>query len=184
MVRLSKGSVLVVIDVQEAWSDERMGHRNNEKAEKRIGALIKIFRERRMGLIHVRHHSLDQNSPFNPGKKSFEFKKEAKPLEGEVVITKRVNSAFIGTDLEKRLREMGCSQVFYVGLTTDHCVSTTARMSVNLGFRSYVIDDACATFDRRYTSGRMIPAEEVHRVNLASINGEFADVINSGEIEL
>lgn len=183
MVKLSDGSVLVVIDVQEAWSLKSWGHRNNEGAEKKIADLIDTFRKKKLGIIHVRHHSLSPDSPFIPGKKTFEFKKEALPMDGEVVITKRVNSAFIGTDLEKILRQMNCRNVFFVGLTTDHCVSTTARMSGNLGFKSYVIDDACATFDRKDLSGKTILAEEVHRVNLASINGEFAEVIKSGEIE-
>ena len=77
---------------------------------------------------------------------------------------------------------MGNPQVFYSGLVTDHCVSATARMSGNLGFRSYVIEDACATFERKDFNGDKIPPEDVHRVNLASIDGEFADVIKSGDL--
>ncbi|MEL9915081.1 MAG: cysteine hydrolase family protein [Thermoplasmatales archaeon] len=183
MVKITRESALVVIDVQEAWSDPALGNRNNPNAEKVISYLIANFRVKGGKLVHVRHHSRNPNSPFIPGKKSFEFKEEAKPLEGEIVITKRVNSAFIGTDLEKILREKESDKIFYVGLTTDHCVSTTARMSGNMGFESYVIEDACATFDRYGISGEIIPAEEVHRVNLASINGEFANVISSSQLE-
>ena len=83
------------------------------------------------------------------GTPGFDFKPEAQPLDGEPVITKDVNSAFIGTDLEARLREQGVEAVALVGLTTDHCVSTTARMAANLGFETWVLGDAMATHDRR-----------------------------------
>lgn len=179
MIKLDDNAVLVVIDVQKAWLDPSMGKRNNPDAEIVISRLISKFRERGKTIIHVRHDSNNPESIFREGKSTFEFQEEVKPLTGEQVITKHVNSAFIGTDLESRLRKMGNPQVFYVGLVTDHCVSTTARMSGNLGFRSYVVEDACATFDRRDSSGNVIPAEEVHKINLASINDEFAEVIRS-----
>jgi nicotinamidase-related amidase len=52
-------------------------------------------------------------------------------------------------------------------------------MSGNLGYETYLIADACATFDRKDPKGEVIPAEMVHQVNLASIDGEFAKVIES-----
>ncbi|MEM0128096.1 MAG: cysteine hydrolase family protein [Thermoplasmatales archaeon] len=183
MLKVGGNSTLVVIDVQEAWSNPELGNRNNPNAENVISSLMANFRQTEKRLIHIRHYSKNPNSPFIPGKKTFEFKKEATPIKGELVMTKRVNSAFIGTNLEQTLKDWKSEQVFYVGLTTDHCVSTTARMSGNLGFESYVIQDACATFDRLDLAGIKIPAEEVHRVNLASINDEFAHVIDSRELE-
>ena len=58
-------------------------------------------------MIHVRHRSAEPEGTFVPGTDAFEFKPEAQPLDGEPVITKDVNSAFIGTDLEERLRADG-----------------------------------------------------------------------------
>ncbi|MCL4447045.1 MAG: cysteine hydrolase family protein [Thermoplasmatales archaeon] len=182
MVQILENSVLVVIDVQKAWLDPRLGNRNNPGAEAVISKLITGFRKKGRKIIHVRHDSLDPESIFKEGKPTFEFKEEVKPAKGELVITKHVNSAFIGTNLESTLRQLGDPQVFYVGLVTDHCVSTTVRMSGNLGFRSYVIEDACATFDRKDSSGNIIPAYEVHKVNLASINEEFAEVVTSRDL--
>jgi nicotinamidase-related amidase len=182
MVELEVNSVLVVIDVQKAWLDPSLGKRNNPDAERIISGLISKFRERQKKIIHVRHDSLHPESIFREGKSTFEFMDEVSPAPGELVITKHVNSAFIGTNLEDTLRKLGDPLVFYVGLVTDHCVSTTVRMSGNLGFRSYVIGDACATFDRRDSTGRLIPAIEVHKVNLASLDGEFAHVVNSRDL--
>ncbi len=77
---------------------------------------------------------------------------------------------------------MGNPEVYIMGLTTDHCVSVTARMSGNLGFRTFVIRDACAAHEREL-DGKKISADIVHDVNLASIKGEFASIIWSSELE-
>ncbi|KAA8922162.1 cysteine hydrolase family protein [Thermoplasma sp.] len=175
-------SALIIIDVQKAWDDPALGHRNNTDAEEKIASLINQFREHDLRIVHVRHFSYDVTSPFRPGLKTFEFKDQALPTDGEMIITKRVNSAFIGTDLDVVLRRSGISRLFIVGLTTDHCVSTTARMAGNMGYETYLIEDGCATFDRIDPNGNAIPAEVVHRVNLASIDGEFAKVIESSDL--
>ena len=66
---------------------------------------------------------------------------------------KTVNSAFIGTSLEQRLRNLAVPGVVLCGLTTDHCVSTVIRMSANLGFDTWLVADACAAFDRVCADG-------------------------------
>ena len=170
---------LIVIDVQRAFDDPAWGERNNPDAEARVAEAIAGWRERDAPVIHVRHRSAEPEGTFVPGTDAFEFKPEAEPLDGEPVITKDVNSAFIGTDLEQRLRADGVTTVALVGLTTDHCCSTTARMAGNLGFETWVLGDAMATFERRTPDGEPISAEEMHRTALASLHDEFAEVIST-----
>lgn len=183
MVKVTRNSVLVLIDVQKGFDDPVWGRRNNPDAEKVMSSVLENFRCHKLRVIHVRHDSRNPESILKEGKETFEFKEAVKPLPNELIIKKHVNSAFIGTDLEKVLREMGNPDVYYAGLVTDHCVSTSVRMSGNLGFNSFVIDDGCATFDTPNRSGNIIPAEVVHTVNLASIDGEFAKVVSSTELE-
>lgn len=172
---------LVVIDVQRAFDDPAWGARNNPGAEARIAEALAAWRARGAPVIHVRHESADPGGLFVAGTERFAFKPEAEPLPGEPVVTKTVNSAFIGTDLEARLRSAGAAPVVLAGLTTDHCCSTTARMAGNLGFDTWVLGDAMATFDRRTPAGEVLPADLIHRTALASLHGEFAEVLPTGE---
>jgi nicotinamidase-related amidase len=170
---------LILIDVQQAFDDASWGPRNNPGAEARIADALAAWRSEGAPVIHVRHQSEEAGGLFDPATDSFDFKPEAQPRDGEPVITKNVNSAFIGTDLEERLRRDGITTCAIAGLTTDHCCSTTARMAGNLGFEAWVLQDAMATFDRRAVDGEVIPAATVHRTELASINDEFAEVLDT-----
>ncbi len=178
---LGKIPVLVLIDVQKAWLGLFPGKWSRKDAVKNMSALLKKWRSMGWAVIHVRHDSLKPDSPLKEGKPGFAFQDEVEPEEGETVITKHVNSAFIGTDLEGMLRKKGADAVVICGLVTDHCVSTTARMSGNLGFKTFVAEDACATYSKKGIDGKEIDAETLHLVNLASINGEFAKVLQTEE---
>jgi nicotinamidase-related amidase len=172
---------LIVIDVQRAFDDGSWGPRNNPQAEQRIAEAIAAWRAAGAPVIHVRHRSAEPGGSFVPGTPAFDFKPEAQPLEGEPVITKDVNSGFIGTDLEARLHAAGAETVVLAGLTTDHCVSTTARMAANLGFETWVLGDATATHERRAPDGELIDAELMHRTALASLDDEFAEVLPTSD---
>jgi nicotinamidase-related amidase len=95
------------------------------------------------------------------------------------VIEKRVNSCFIGTTLEADLRNRGFDALVIAGLTTNHCVSTTARMAGNLGFTTWVVSDATAAFDRLGPDGAHHEAEQIHAIALADLHGEFATVVDT-----
>jgi nicotinamidase-related amidase len=180
---LNLAPTLIVIDVERGFDDPRWGERNNADAEEKIAEALSAWRAHGAPVIHIRHESPgdDGDDIFVPGTPAVEFKPEAAPFEGEPVITKHVNSAFIGTDLEERLRRDGVQTVAIVGLTTDHCCSTTARMSANLGFDTWVLADAMATFAREAQDGELVPAAEIHRTALASLNNEFAEILDTSE---
>jgi nicotinamidase-related amidase len=177
---MNRTSALVLIDVQKGFDDPRMGSdRNNPEAERNIARLLGAWRDAGQPVVHVQHMSRFPESPLRPQQPGNEFKPEAAPQTGEPVFQKQVNSGFIGTGLEQWLRERGVSTVVLAGLTTDHCVSTTARMAANLGFTTYVVEDASATFERTGHDGRRYSADEVHRVALASLHEEFATVLRT-----
>jgi nicotinamidase-related amidase len=173
---------LLVIDVQKGLDDPSWGNRNNPEAESNIALLLSQWRKHALPIIHIRHCSVAPNSPLRPELPGNAFKDEAQPLPGEKQFTKSVNSAFIGTELEKYLREQEISSLVIVGLTTDHCVSTSVRMAANLGFKVTLVSDATATFDRQGYDGVRYSADDIHRINLVSLNGEFCTVRSTEEV--
>lgn len=179
---MSSHAALLLIDVQQGFDDPRWGRRNNPCAEKRIADLLAAWRAADRPVIHVQHSSLEPESPLRSDAPGYAFKVEAQPKAGEPIFRKHVNSAFIGTDLEAHLREHGIETLVIVGLTTDHCVSTTTRMAGNLGFGVTVVEDATATFERCGPDGTSYSADLMHRVALASLHGEFATVRSAKDI--
>lgn len=177
-----KNVALVIIDVQTGFDDPSWGSRNNPDAEARIELLLSEWRKNSQPVIHVQHCSLEPTSPLRPDQPGNEFKDEARPIAGEKQLTKTVNSAFIGTDLEEYLRSCAIESLVIVGLTTDHCISTTTRMAGNLGFKVSLVSDATATFDRRGADGTQYSASDIHNVHLASLNGEFCVVRTTEQV--
>lgn len=179
MLNLPANAALVLIDVQQGFLDPGWGERNNPEAEANIARLLSAWRETRRPVFHVHHESQSPTGSFRPGTPGHLPKPEAQPLAGEPVYRKRVNSSFIGTKLEEDLRTAGIQTLVIVGLTTNHCVSTTVRMAGNLGFAAFVVSDATATFARPHLDGRPRSAQEVHDAALSDLNEEFAEIVTT-----
>ena len=174
-------AVLLLVDIQKGLDDAVWGNRNNPQFEVSVEQILAIWRETNRPIIHIRHNSVSPHSPLRPELPGNAFKDVAQPMEDEPVLTKTVNSAFIGTDLHDRLQQAGYNTLVIIGLTTNHCVSTTTRMAGNMGYNVYLISDATAAHDLEY-QGVMFPAEQVHQMSLANIHGEFATVITTQQL--
>ena len=179
MIFVPQNAALIVIDVQKGFDDPQWGSRNNPDAEEVIASLLEVWRETARPVFHVQHLSHSESSPLHPQRAGCELKELVRPLASEQLIQKRVNSAFIGTELESKLRQMGIETLVLVGLTTPHCVSTSARMAGNLGFTVYLPSDAIAAFEITGPDRKWYSAEEVHSMSLAALHGEFATVVDA-----
>lgn len=175
-------NALIVIDVQNGFENELFGPRNNPECEDNIRALLAHWRSTDQPVVLVRHDSKYPGSPLEPGQPGNDFKPG---IDGphDLLITKSTNSAFYGKpDLHEWLQLRGISTITICGITTDHCCSTTARMADNLGYSVDFVLDATHTHDRQTADGTVISAEEVSRVNAASLDGEFARVLSTAEV--
>ncbi|MEO1645163.1 MAG: cysteine hydrolase family protein [Chloroflexota bacterium] len=179
MQKIPANTALLIIDVQNGFDAPQWGKRNNPNAEDNIVALLTAWREAKRPIYHVQHMSVLPDSPLRPGQIGNDFKPGAEPFRHEPQFQKTVNSAFIGTDLEIRLREDEITDLVIVGLTTNHCVSTSTRMAGNLGFNAWLVSDATATFERTAPDGTHYTAEVLHNVTLANLHGEFATVVDT-----
>lgn len=173
---------LLVIDVQKGLDEPSYGKRNNPDAEANIARLLSAWRRQALPIVHVKHNSVRPDSPLRPELPGNEVKEEARPLPGEKQFTKTVNSAFIGTGLDAYLREHHITALVIVGLTTDHCVSASTRMAADLGFDVTVISDATAAHERVAFDGVHYSGDEIHQINLVSLDGEFCAIRSTQEL--
>jgi nicotinamidase-related amidase len=172
---------LLIVDLQKAIDDPSWGNdRNNPDAEANIAELLALWRAKSWPVFHIRHLSTEPQSTYRPGQPGADFK--LAPLDGERIIDKHTNSAFIGTRLEADLHELRIREVVITGVITNNSVEATARMAGNLGFATIVVSDATATFGRRDFAGRWRTSEEVHAMSLANLSGEYAAVLTTGEV--
>ena len=182
MEPLGERTALLLVDIQGGVDRPELGRRNNPGAEEQAARLLAAWRQSGRPVVHVRHMSVEPDSPLRPGLPGNEIKAIVRPEPGEPVVEKSTNSAFIGTDLERQLRAEGIETLVVVGLTTEHCVSSTARMAGDLGFETYVVSDATANFGHTGPDGESFTAEQVHGVSLASLHEEFATIARADEV--
>ncbi len=176
---ISGNPALVIIDVQDAIDCYSDYSRNNPDAERVIAALLTVWRDRGLPVIHIRHASKFENSPYHPTSHHFSFKYEAEPLAEEPVITKQENCAFIGTGLESLLRDQEISEMVVCGVLSNNSLDATVRVASGLGFRVMVPDDASAAFAMDLLNGKQLSAEDVHWTFLSNLHGEYCHVCDS-----
>lgn len=182
MLHFSANAALLIIDVQKAIDHPSWGERNNPDAERNIATLLELWRRTGRPIYHVRHDSREPNSTYRPGQPGHDFKPDAQPLPGETIIAKQTNSAFIGTDLEARLRKAGQTTLVIAGVITNNSVEATVRMAGNLGFNTFLVEDACFTFGRNDWNGTFRTAGDVHAMSLANLDGEYCTVTTTAAV--
>lgn len=176
-------AVLLPIDLQQAFDCPPWPCRWNEQVDANGLALLDAWRSADRPIIHVRHDSVEPGSTLAAGLPGNAFRPGFGPQGDEPLITKSVNSAFIGTDLDERLKKLGAKYVVAFGISTDMCVSTTVRMGANLGWDMVLVPDACDCFDLPCPyGGPWIPAEQVHATHIATLAFEFCRLISTTEL--
>ena len=191
-------TALLMIDVQVGVDD--LGHwggptgrRNNPEAERNLQTLLEAWREHGLPVIYTRHDSREAASPLRSDNPGFAFKAGLEPREtlpstkpstepvAEPVFVKHVNSGYIGTDLEDSLRQFGITRIVHVGFFTNMCVESTVRMSGNMGFDSYLVDEACCCTNRVGPDGTDYEPELIHATTVANLHGEFCTNLSAAD---
>lgn len=179
-------TALLLIDVQkgvnvlEHWGGPK-GRRNNPGAEAEMARLLAAWRENGLPVIYTQHDSREAASPLKLSLPTGEMIDGFEPRPGEIVIRKDVNSAFIGTDIELRMRQHGITRLVIVGFFTNFCVETSTRMAGNMGYDTYLVPDACATTNRIGPDGADHDPETVHALSVASLHGEFCTALSTDQ---
>ncbi|MER6959215.1 cysteine hydrolase family protein [Streptomyces sp. NPDC000618] len=190
IAEIAANAALVVVDVQKGFEEpDHWGARNNPGADDNIAALIDVWQGTGRPVVFVRHDSSEPGSPLRAGYAGNDFKEYVEDRRGkgagaELLITKTVNSAFLGTpDLGAWLSAEGISQFVVAGIQTNMCVETTARMGGNLGYDVLVAYDATHTFDLEGPFGWRRSADELAQASAVSLHGGgFARVVSTQDV--
>jgi nicotinamidase-related amidase len=179
---------LLLIDVQkgvnvfEHWGGGPTGRRNNPQAEDRMRALLARWHTTGLPVFYTRHDSREAASPLKYHLPTGDQIDGFEPTPGDVVIGKDVNSAFVGTDLELRLRQKGVTRLVVAGFFTNFCVETSVRMAGNMGYDTYLVHDACATCNRIGPDGTDYDPQLLHDISVANLHGEFCTALTTDQV--
>ncbi|KAF0647852.1 MULTISPECIES: cysteine hydrolase family protein [Streptomyces] len=188
-VEVVADAALIVVDVQRGFGEPYWGPRNNPGAEENMAALIDAWQTSGRPVVFVRHDSRSPRSPLRPGRPGNAFQDVVAERLGrgagpELLVTKSVNSAFYGEpDLDAWLRGAGVRQIVVIGIQTNMCNETTARMGGNLGYDVLFPLDAMHTFDAAGPFGWTLTADELSRATAVSLQaGGFARVVSTAAV--
>ncbi|WP_067094539.1 cysteine hydrolase family protein [Marinomonas atlantica] len=174
---------LIIIDQQEGIDHPKLGARNNPDAERVMLKLLAKWRKQGWPVVHVIHRSTEPDSVFWPHEAGFMLKAAFQPVGDETLLEKSVPCAFTNNRLAETLTQLGSDELIIVGVATNNSIEATARTGGNLGYKVWVVADACFTFAKHDYFGTPRSADEVHAISLANLDGEYATVINSDAIE-
>lgn len=182
-IDLQANAALVVIDVQKGFDEPFWGPRNNPACDTNIAALADAWIRSGRPIVVVTHDSINTESPLAPDNPGNALKAVVANLAADLLVTKRVNSAFLGEpDLAAWLRTHGVGQMAIVGIQTNMCCETTARHGSNLGFDVLFVADATYTFDKQGPDGVIVSADELARVTVVNLHGEFATIASTAQL--
>jgi nicotinamidase-related amidase len=164
-------TALLVIDIQDFYfPGGKLPLTDPEEASARTAEVEKLFRDQNLPVIIIQHAG---GSPIH---------KDVTPLNGEKVITKKEANSFAGTELLDYLRSLKIKRLVICGMQTQMCVEATTRAAYDYGFKCLVVQDACAARPLKFGE-RIVTAADVHATALAILNGYYAKVVNSKELE-
>ncbi len=194
-----KNSALVLIEYQNEWlakdakldflMEDKKQFNHSVKASKEV---LAYARKINMPIIHVPLIVSDDYREFGKEKaklglraviqkvgtwkgKSKDFHKDFKPLENEFIVSGRVGaSAFAGSNLQAILSNNEIKNLYFIGYATNVCVESSFRQAHDLGYNSYVIDDATSAFSKEQKE--FFLKEIVHHFGASLKANEFVNM--------
>ena len=170
----------IAVDIQnDYFSGGRFPLEGMEQAAAQARAVLDAARARGDLIVHVRHEFADPSAPFfHPGSEGADINPAAAPQENEIVVTKNRVNAFKDTDLQRILDDNGVTEVVIVGAMSHMCIDATARAASDYGYKTTVVQDACATRDLEY-GGMTVPAASVHAAMMSALGFAYATVTDT-----
>jgi nicotinamidase-related amidase len=131
-------------------------------------------------VINVRHESPADGPFFAAGTEGAEIIGKMAPQDGEATVTKKHPNSFRETELADLLSKAGIDEVTVIGAMSHMCIDATARAASDLGFKTTVVEDACATRDLEF-KGEIVPADKVHAAYMSALAFGYGQIVSTSD---
>ena len=148
----------LILDVQQA--DTALLPDGGAELMERLSRLIAWCRQQMVPLVYFRRDG--------------ELDPRIQPREGELVMDKSYDSAFLETELEDWCAEQGITQLIAAGMMTELGVDATIKSAFERGCQVLVPQGCCATCDHDYLTAER--AEEYDEQKIWQ--GRYAQVFS------
>ncbi|MDW9407327.1 isochorismatase family protein [Sinorhizobium meliloti] len=129
-------------------------------------------------VVNIRHESPAGAPFFVSGTEGAEIIPNIAPQHGEAVVTKRYPNSFRETELASLLSSAGVDEVTVIGAMSHMCIDATARAASDLGYKTTVVEDACATRDLEFR-GEVVAAAKVHVAYMSALAFGYGQVVST-----
>ncbi|WP_276120085.1 isochorismatase family protein [Pararhizobium qamdonense] len=138
--------------------------------------------------VYVQHVHSWQRAPRSPADGPFfaagtdcvQMTPQMAPQDGEPVVTQKHPNSFPDAGLADMLSSVGIEQVTVVGAMSHMCIDATARAASDLGYKTTIVDDACATRDLEF-KGNVVSADKVHAAYMSALAFGYGQVMSTAE---
>ena len=153
-------TAVLLLDVQKDLVDITPGLKQNRVIEN-MASVLKAARRRKLPVIHitasVRADFLDlpKDNPLWDGLRKKRqliigtqgaaIDPRVKPLKNELVLNKTCVDPFLTTNLGQALQNADANTIILMGLWTNYVVEATARHASDMGYRVFLVREACAS---------------------------------------
>ncbi|HUX90752.1 MAG TPA: isochorismatase family protein [Gallionellaceae bacterium] len=176
-----QGDALLVTDIQNDFlPGGSLAVQRGDEVVPLLNRYIDLFVARKLPVFatrdwHPEHHCSfrEQGGPWPPhcvaGTRGAEFAAALLLPLTAVIISKATTpeqdaySSFLGTELERKLRDAGVKRLFIGGLTTDYCILNSTRDALRLGYQVFVLADAIRAVDVQPGDGARAVEEMVRQ---------------------
>ncbi len=148
-----KQKAILIVDVQTELVNDKPYQ--CEKLLSNIQKIMNAAREKSQEVIFIRHNGC-WGDELEPNTSGWEIAKEVSPLEGEMIIDKCHNSAFLNTTLHSYLQEKNISELVIMGLQTEYCIDTTVKVAFELGYTVIIPKDTTSTYNNEFMTAHEI----------------------------
>lgn len=153
-VRTGNQSILLVVDFQVGvvatkWDVPRVAAN--------IALAVERARAAGVPVIWVQHEDADMPR----GSPDWQWHPALVPIDGELRVYKRYNSAFEETPLEAELARLGATHIVLAGAATNWCIRAAAYAALERGYDLTLVKDAHTTIGIDRDDGSVVEARGI-----------------------